>query len=92
MESPSHCHANVLVGPRKLIGISKLAKIYISPLALAVTAAGLLFGDDLIKLREAGNVEIIGAVAEMVYGDYEGLKDLEFPALRKERGLDKERP
>ncbi len=84
--------ADVLVGLEKLIDISKLAKIYISPRARAVTTAGLLFGDDLIKLREAGKVEIVGALAEMVYGDYEGLKDPEIRALRKERGLDKERP
>lgn len=63
-----------------------------SPRVRAVSTSELLFGKDLVALKEAGKVEITDALAEMVYGDYEGLKEHEIRALRKERGLDQERP
>lgn len=63
-----------------------------SPRVRAVSTSELLFGKELAALKEAGKVEITDALAEMVYGDYEGLKEHEIRALRKERGLDRERP
>jgi broad specificity phosphatase PhoE len=64
----------------------------VSPRVRAVATSELLFGRDVGGLKEAGKVEITEALAEWGYGDYEGLKDHEIRALRKERGLDKERP
>jgi len=43
-------------------------------------------------LRKAGKVETTEKLAEMGYGIYEGLHEHEIRALRKEHGLDKERP
>lgn len=37
-------------------------------------------------------METTEKLAEMGYGIYEGLHDYEIRALRKERGLDRERP
>jgi broad specificity phosphatase PhoE len=74
-----------------LIDSKKLIKVFVSPRVRATVTSELLLGEELKILEKEGKVEITNALAEMLYGDYEGLKDHEIRALRKERGLDTER-
>ncbi|KAI9738376.1 MAG: hypothetical protein M1834_008879 [Cirrosporium novae-zelandiae] len=83
----------VVVGPSKLIDPSKLAHIFISPRRRAQETFLLLFGDESQKaLSSEGKVTTTEKLAEWDYGLYEGKMTREIRAMRKEHGLDAERP
>ncbi|KAM5440912.1 putative sedoheptulose-bisphosphatase [Microsporum ferrugineum] len=83
---------DMLFGPNRLIDLSKVAHVYISPrkrahqtFELAITEA------DRQALAESGRVSRTDRLAEWDYGDYEGMVSADIQRRRKERGLDKER-
>jgi len=85
--------AKILVGPGKLIDVAKLACVFVSPRGRAQSTFELFFDEsEKEALRIAGKVKTTEKLAEMDYGIYEGLKDSEIRALRKQHGLDGERP
>jgi broad specificity phosphatase PhoE len=78
--------AEILVGQGKLVDVAKLACVFISPRIRAQSTFGLLFDSNGKEtLRAAGKVKITEKLAEWGYGIYEGLKDGEIRALRKQR-------
>ncbi|CZR64929.1 probable phosphoglycerate mutase [Phialocephala subalpina] len=84
--------AKILVGPNKLLDPAKLGCVFISPRIRAQSTFELLFDEtEKDRLRTEGKVKTTEKLAEWGYGIYEGLKDTEIRALRKERGLDKEK-
>jgi len=85
--------AEILVGHGKLIDERKVAKVFISPRIRAQGTFVLLFGEQsATTLRQAGKVSDTQRLAESDYGIYEGKYDHEIRAMRREKGLDKERP
>nr|OQO16826.1 hypothetical protein B0A51_15843 [Rachicladosporium sp. CCFEE 5018] len=76
--------AQQVYGLGKLIDPAKVAKIWLSPRKRAIKTYELLSG------RNDG-YEISESLAEWDYGDYEGRVTKDIRALRKDRGLDKER-
>ncbi|KAK6423763.1 hypothetical protein LTR95_016479 [Oleoguttula sp. CCFEE 5521] len=76
--------AQQVYGAGKLIDPAKVAKVWLSPRERAIKTYELLSG------RNDG-YEISESLAEWDYGDYEGRLTKDIRALRKERGLDKER-
>lgn len=84
---------NVLVGSGKLMDPKKIARVFISPRKRAGRTFDLAFNDaEKQLLKDADKVSITDRLAEWDYGDYEGLLTKQIRALRKERGLDAERP
>lgn len=83
----------MIVGSGKLIDPVNLAHVYISPRNRAKQTFHIAFSDaDRAALEDAQKVSETDRLAEWTYGDYEGLLTREIRALRKERGLDAERP
>lgn len=84
--------SSVLIGAGRLISPSKLAKIYISPRIRAKETFEIAF--DKVKSELPQEKVKFGEerLAEWNYGAYEGLVTKEIRALRKEHGLDTERP
>lgn len=83
----------MIVGSGKLIDPVNLAHVYISPRNRAKQTFHIAFSDaDKTALKDAQKVSETDRLAEWTYGDYEGLLTREIRALRKERGLDAERP
>jgi broad specificity phosphatase PhoE len=73
--------------------VAKLACVFVSPRTRAQSTFELLFdASEKRVLQAAGKVKITEKLAEWEYGIYEGLKDGEIRASRKERGLDGEKP
>lgn len=83
----------ILIGPGMLIDPVKLAHVFISPRKRAQTTFDLLFDrldkEALVKDEKVTTTE---ELAEWDYGRYEGLFTKEIRALRKDQGLDQERP
>lgn len=83
----------MIVGPGKLIDPVNLAHVYISPRNRAKQTFNIAFSDaDKQALKNAQKVSETERLAEWTYGQYEGLLTREIRALRKEHGLDTERP
>ncbi|EFR02795.1 phosphoglycerate mutase [Nannizzia gypsea CBS 118893] len=82
----------MLIGPNKLIEISKVAHVYISPRKRAYQTFELAITEaDRNALAGNGRISRTERLAEWDYGDYEGLVSADIQRMRKERGLDKER-
>ena len=75
-----------LVGPGKLIDPARVAQVWVSPRKRAQQTFQLLFQDQV-----ADRVALTEDIAELDYGDYEGLKIVEIRALRKDQGWDQDR-
>ncbi|RAL03487.1 histidine phosphatase family protein [Aspergillus ibericus CBS 121593] len=83
----------ILVGAGKLIDPAKLARVFVSPRRRAVHTFNLAFSEaDKQALKDANKVEETERLAEWGYGLYEGMLTKDIRALRKEHGLDTERP
>ncbi|KAJ5713241.1 uncharacterized protein N7483_010422 [Penicillium malachiteum] len=84
----------IIVGAGKLIDPTNLARVYISPRTRAKETFELAFGEaERQVLNEAQKVsENEERIREWTYGLYEGMITKDIRALRKERGLDTERP
>ncbi|MCJ1242422.1 hypothetical protein MMC14_010430, partial [Varicellaria rhodocarpa] len=82
----------MLVGSGKLIDPSRLARIFISPRKRAQATFRLLFEGEGQDESMNEIAETTDQLAELNYGDYEGLVTAEIRQRRKERGLDRERP
>ncbi|KAI1008139.1 hypothetical protein K3495_g88 [Podosphaera aphanis] len=81
----------VVVGADKLIDPSRLVRVLISPRTRARRTFELLFGrPDYDRIQEKS--EIVEDLCEWDYGAYEGLLTAQIRTLRKERGLDTEKP
>lgn len=79
----------VLVGSGKLIDPSRIAHVYVSPRKRAQKTYELLFSS---PIESSNNVSTTDRLAEWGYGEYEGMVTSQIRALRKEHGLDTERP
>jgi len=84
--------ASKLVGDGKLVDPAKIARVFVSPRQRAQKTFRLLFSSERGSLIEDRNVTTTEEIAEWGYGDYEGLVVEEIRELRKQRGLDKEKP
>ncbi|KAJ5294202.1 hypothetical protein PENANT_c028G02522 [Penicillium antarcticum] len=83
----------IIVGPGKLIDPANLAHVYISPRRRAMQTFEIAFNDaDQKALRDANKISETGRIAEWDYGLYEGMLTKDIRALRKEHGLDAEKP
>lgn len=83
----------MIVGPGKLMDPSNIAHVYISPRRRAMQTFEIAFSDaDRQALKDASKVSETDRLAEWDYGLYEGKLTREIRALRKEHGLDIERP
>ncbi|KAJ5092478.1 hypothetical protein NUU61_007348 [Penicillium alfredii] len=83
----------MIVGSGKLIDPSNIAHVYISPRRRATQTFDIAFNDaDKQSLKDAEKVSETDRLSEWNYGQYEGLLTREIRALRKEHGLDTERP
>jgi probable phosphoglycerate mutase len=84
----------MIVGVGKLIDPANIARVYISPRKRAMQTFEIAFDDaDKQALqREEKITPKEERLAEWGYGLYEGLVTKEIRTLRKERGLDTERP
>ncbi|OKL59314.1 hypothetical protein UA08_05376 [Talaromyces atroroseus] len=82
----------VLVGPGKLIDPSRVAHVYVSPRQRAQATFDLLFSGSSSLSSTSDRVSTTDRLAEWAYGEYEGMVTSQIRALRKEHGLDSERP
>lgn len=83
----------MIVGAGKLIDPSKLAHVFISPRKRALQTFDLAFSDAAKQmLKDANKVSETIKLAEWEYGLYEGLLTREIRALRKDHGLDADKP
>ncbi|KFY34554.1 hypothetical protein V494_06672 [Pseudogymnoascus sp. VKM F-4513 (FW-928)] len=90
-ESQVVASSKVVVGSGKLIDPSKLTRVFISPRTRAQRTYDLLFSSaDRASLKD--KVEITEDIREWEYGAYEGVTPSNIRKLRKEKGLDTERP
>lgn len=91
-ESQIRSTASHIFGPGKLIDPSNLARVYVSPRQRARRTLELLW--EGVDGNATGDVDVSVTedIAEWGYGDYEGLLTSEIRSLRKDRGLDTERP
>lgn len=80
----------VLVGTGKLIDPSRIAHVYVSPRKRAQKTCELLFSSPSDSTDN--KVSTTDRLAEWGYGEYEGMVTSQIRALRKEHGLDTERP
>ncbi|TVY90474.1 Sedoheptulose 1,7-bisphosphatase [Lachnellula willkommii] len=83
--------AGVIVGPGRIIDPSKITYLFISPRTRARRTYELLFDESAQKKLE-GKSETTEDIREWDYGAYEGLLTAQIRAIRKARGLDKEKP
>ncbi|KAL8681520.1 MAG: hypothetical protein Q9186_002336 [Xanthomendoza sp. 1 TL-2023] len=83
----------IVVGTGNLIDPAKLSHVFVSPRKRAQQTFDLLFAEGGIQnsLRDV-DVTTTDELAEWLYGAYEGLKTHEIHTLRREHGLDLERP
>lgn len=92
-EKQVQASGKMLVGSGKLIDPSKLAHVFISPRHRAKQTFELAFNDEQKSaLRAAGKISETDKLAEWDYGLYEGLLTKEIRALRKDHGLDQDKP
>ncbi|KAF9883833.1 hypothetical protein FE257_002770 [Aspergillus nanangensis] len=83
----------ILVGAGKLMDPKNIARVFVSPRRRAAHTFELAFDEaEQRLLKEAGKVSTTDRLAEWNYGAYEGLLTKEIRALRKDHGLDGERP
>jgi len=83
--------AKIVVGSGKIIDVSRIANLFISPRTRAKRTCELLF--DGVKTPQLdSSTEISEDIREWEYGDYEGLLTAQIKAAREEKGLDTERP
>ncbi|KAK1148800.1 hypothetical protein N8T08_008685 [Aspergillus melleus] len=83
----------MIVGSGKLIDPANLAHVYISPRRRAMQTFEIAFDEaDRQALNDAHKVSETDRLSEWNYGQYEGLLTREIRALRKDHGLDAERP
>ncbi|EED16764.1 phosphoglycerate mutase, putative [Talaromyces stipitatus ATCC 10500] len=80
----------VLVGAGKLIDPARIARVYVSPRKRAQKTCELLFSSS--SSIDSDKVSTTERLAEWGYGEYEGMVTSQIRALRKEHGLDNERP
>ncbi|OTA57657.1 phosphoglycerate mutase [Hypoxylon sp. EC38] len=80
--------ASHLVGPKKLLDPTRLARVWVSPRKRARQTFELLFGSNSEMTIDRDKIIITEDIAEWDYGDYEGLVVSEIKAGRKKRGLD----
>jgi broad specificity phosphatase PhoE len=83
--------ARKVVGSGKIIEPSRVAHLFISPRIRARRTYELLFDEPSQQVLE-GKSEITEDIREWEYGAYEGLLTAQIRALRKDHGLDAERP
>lgn len=79
----------MLVGQGWLLDPSRVAGMWVSPRNRAQQTFELLFNNGAVDVAK---VEVTEDIREWDYGDYEGLKVGEIRQLRKERGLDADKP
>ncbi|KAJ5679146.1 histidine phosphatase superfamily [Penicillium macrosclerotiorum] len=92
-EKQVRASGKIIVGAGKLIDPSHLAHVYISPRQRAKKTYEIAFSDaDQQQLKDAHKVSETDRLAEWDYGLYEGMVTRDIRALRKEHGLDTERP
>jgi probable phosphoglycerate mutase len=83
----------MIVGSGKLIDPANIAHVYISPRRRAMQTFELAFDEAEQKaLKDANKISETGRLAEWDYGLYEGMLTKDIRALRKEHGLDAEKP
>ncbi|KAJ6176656.1 hypothetical protein N7485_003570 [Penicillium canescens] len=83
----------IIVGSGKLIDPTNLAHVYISPRRRAMQTFEIAFDDaDQKTLKDENKISVTGRLAEWDYGLYEGMLTKDIRALRKEHGLDAEKP
>jgi len=83
--------AKVVVGRGKIIDPARLIHLFISPRTRAKRTYELLFDEAKTSQLHSKN-EITEDIREWEYGEYEGLLVAQIRAVRKEKGLDTERP
>ncbi|KAJ5214840.1 hypothetical protein N7468_010519 [Penicillium chermesinum] len=92
-ENQVSASGKIIVGSGKLIDPANLAHVYTSPRRRAVQTFEIAFSEaDRQALHDAKKVSLTERLAEWDYGQYEGLVTKEIRALRKDHGLDAERP
>ncbi|EXJ93522.1 2,3-bisphosphoglycerate-dependent phosphoglycerate mutase [Capronia coronata CBS 617.96] len=87
--------ASIVFGEGRLIDPSKIAKVICSPRKRAQRTLELLLEqvpDAEIKQAVKSKTETTEDIGEWGYGDYEGLLTEQIRQLRKQRGLDTDRP
>jgi len=82
----------VIVGPGKLIDQSNIAHAFISPRKRAQKTFDLLFADHGSESMRETKVTTTEKLTEWNYGQYEGLLTDQIRTLRRDHGLDQERP
>jgi broad specificity phosphatase PhoE len=85
----------LLVGRNKLIDPARVHRVYVSPRKRAQQTFTCLFSGreqhPSLSIDDE-QVNVTEDIAEWDYGDYDGLRTDEIRQLRKDRGLDQERP
>ncbi|MCJ1343303.1 hypothetical protein MMC31_001496 [Peltigera leucophlebia] len=81
----------LFIGHGRLLDVTKLARIFISPRQRAVQTFEVLFDSPKNVEQFSEKVKITNDLAEWDYGEYEGLLTKEIREKRKQQGLDTER-
>jgi probable phosphoglycerate mutase len=87
--------ARVVFGAGRLIDPAKVGRVFCSPRKRAGRTFELLMDqipDEETKATLKSSITTTEDIAEWGYGDYEGLYTEQIRELRKQRGLDTERP
>ncbi|OTA91099.1 hypothetical protein M434DRAFT_389378 [Hypoxylon sp. CO27-5] len=74
--------ASHLVGPKKLLDPTRLARVWVSPRKRARETFELLFGSNSEMTIDRDRIVITEDIAEWDYGDYEGLVEKEWDIWR----------
>lgn len=83
----------MLVGAGKLINPTTFVHVFTSPRQRAQTTLNMLLGEsERDRLQHLGKVTTTEDIAEWDYGNYEGVHPNDIRAMRKEKGLDKDKP